>query len=115
MKSFKKLIGGLEKRFVLTSILAPLAIIVEVVLEVLIPLLMAKIIDQGIASQNLGLVARLGIIMVSLALLALVFGSLSGIFASFASLGLREFAENFSRYRIFVCKYRQLYCLLLRV
>lgn len=91
MKSFKKLIGGLEKRFVLTSILAPLAIIVEVVLEVLIPLLMAKIIDQGIASQNLGLVARLGLIMVSLALLALVFGSLSGIFSAFASLG---FAKN---------------------
>lgn len=91
MKSFKNLLQGLEKRYIRTTFLAPFAIIIEVFLEVLIPLVMAKIIDQGIASQNLNLVARLGIIMVSLALLALVFGSLSGIFGAFASLG---FAKN---------------------
>ena len=91
MKSFKNLFHGLEKSYLFSTFIAPLAISFEVVLEVFIPLVMAKIIDHAIPSQNLGLVARLGLIMVSLVLLALVFGSLSGVFASIASLG---FAKN---------------------
>ena len=46
------------------SILAPLLVILEVLMEVLIPLEMAKIIDIGIAQGNLSYILQRGIILV---------------------------------------------------
>ena len=55
------------------SMLAPILVILEVLMEVLIPLEMAKIIDVGIANGDLGYIVQRGIILVAMAMLALFF------------------------------------------
>ena len=71
--------------------LTPIFVVFEVVLEVLIPFLMAKIIDVGIQNNDLNYIFKLGIILVVSALLSLTFGMLSARYASKASAG---FAKN---------------------
>lgn len=56
------------------SVLAPLFVILEVFMEVLIPLQMAKIIDIGIQDGNLPYIIKMGVILVIMAMLALWFG-----------------------------------------
>ena len=73
------------------SLLAPLFVILEVFMEVLIPFQMAKIIDKGIQGQNLGYVIEMGILMALVAMLALLFGALAGKFAAQAGAG---YAKN---------------------
>ena len=63
-------------------------------MEVLIPLLMAKIVDVGIASHNIQYVVRTGLLMIGAACLSLTFGVLSGRFAALASTG---FSHNLRR------------------
>lgn len=53
------------------SVLAPLFVILEVFMEVLIPLQMAKIIDIGIQDGNLPYIIKMGVILVIMAMLAL--------------------------------------------
>ena len=59
------------------SILAPVFVILEVLMEVLIPLQMAKIIDVGIAQGNLPYIVRMGVILVAMAMIALFFGAMA--------------------------------------
>ena len=73
------------------SILAPLLVILEVLMEVLIPLEMAKIIDIGIAQGNLSYIIQRGIILVVMAMLALFFGVQAGNMAAYAAAG---YAKN---------------------
>ena len=73
------------------SILAPLFVVLEVLMEVLIPFQMAKIIDVGIRGENLTYVIEVGLVLVVLALLALLFGALAGKFAAQAGAG---YAKN---------------------
>lgn len=73
------------------SLFAPLFVTCEVILEVIIPLLMAYIIDQGIEKSNMSVVVRTGIILVILVLFSMACGSLSGKYAASASAG---FAKN---------------------
>lgn len=56
------------------SIIAPLLVTLEVLMEVLIPLEMAKIIDIGIAEGNLGYIIQRGLILVIMAMMSLFFG-----------------------------------------
>lgn len=74
-------------KYRLPSILAPLTVIVEVLLEIQIPFLMAKIVDQGITTRNLNYVFQIGAIMVLVALCSLLFGVLSGRFAAKGAMG----------------------------
>lgn len=67
--------------YVIPSVLTPLTVVCEVVLEVFIPLLMADIINIGIPNQDLPYVLRTGGWMVLMALGALLFGSLGARFA----------------------------------
>ena len=55
------------------SILAPILVILEVLMEVLIPLEMAKIIDVGIANGDMGYIVKRGVILVIIAILAMFF------------------------------------------
>lgn len=73
------------------SILAPVFVILEVLIEVLIPLQMAKIIDVGIAQGNLPYIVRMGVILVAMAMIALFFGAMAGKFAAVAAAG---YAKN---------------------
>ncbi len=73
------------------SILAPIFVILEVFMEVLIPLQMAKIIDIGIEQGNLPYIIKMGITLVVLAMLALFFGVKAGNYAATAGAG---YAKN---------------------
>ena len=82
------------------SILTPLFVGAEVILEVLIPFFMAGIIDVGLANGDMPYTVRMGIILTAAAFLSLVTGALSGHFAARASAG---FAKNLRKdmfYRI---------------
>lgn len=73
------------------TILSPIFITFEVIMDVIIPLIMAYLIDEGIDSYNLSVVYKAGALLLGAVLLALIFGSLSGKFAAQASAG---FAKN---------------------
>ena len=73
------------------SLLAPFFVALEVVLEVIIPLLMANLIDDGIYQGEMNLVYKIGVELIICAILSLIFGMLSGMFAAKASSG---FAKN---------------------
>lgn len=73
------------------AILAPITITGEVVMEVLIPLVMAQIINNGILEGNIGYVVKMGLLMMLMATVSLFFGAVAGRFAAVASVG---FAKN---------------------
>ena len=60
----------------------------EAMIELLIPLVMAKIVDEAIPSQNMPYTIKLGIMMVSMALVSFTFGILLSKFAAIAGQGL---------------------------
>ena len=72
------------------SLLAPLFVSLEVVLECLLPLIMAELIDR-MTGQTMGPIMKLAIVLVIMALLSLTCGILSGRMAAIASCG---FAKN---------------------
>ena len=79
------------KQYKKDSILTPIFVILEVIMEVIIPFLMASIIDKGVEAGNMKHVLKIGIIMVIMAMLSLTFGALAGKYAASASTG---FAKN---------------------
>lgn len=82
----KKLLPFMKKyRFY--AILCPLLMIAEVLADIIIPYLMAQIVDVGIANQDLGFVVRIGLIMISAALLGMLFGVASSYFGARAGNG----------------------------
>ncbi len=93
----KKLAGclGEYKKF---AILTPLIMVGEVVMEVLIPFVMAQIIDKGIQGNGgIEYTIKMGLLMIFMALVSLCFGALGGTFAARAGMG---FAKNI-RERLF--------------
>ena len=73
------------------SFLTPVLVCLEVLMEVLIPLLMANIIDVGIANGDMGYIIRMGVLLVVMAMLALLFGAKAGQMGAIASSG---YAKN---------------------
>ena len=69
------------------ALLSPMFTILCVILEILIPYLTASIIDKGIAVGDMGHVARVGLLMAGMALLAMFFGVRAGVHSSRASTG----------------------------
>ncbi len=101
MSKLQKLLKGLEKKYVFSSIMSPIAMIGEVVMEVVIPFIMAKIIDDGIGGNggqgDLQFVIRYGLIMIGLACISMLSGVLGTVFSTYAAQG---FAYNL-RKRLF--------------
>lgn len=86
----KKLLGSVRE-YKKHTILSPIFMILEVVMQVIIPLYLAKLIDNGINIGDMGYVLKMGGILAILCALALIFGVLCGSYASSASAG---FAKN---------------------
>ena len=61
------------------AFLAPCLVTLEVVMEVLIPLLMANLIDKGIYAGSMTAIYKTGLMLIIAAMLSLVFGALAGI------------------------------------
>ena len=79
------------REFKKDALLTPFFVVLEVVMEGIIPLIMALLIDKGIDGQDMAAIWKYGIILVACAMLALVFGAAAGTFAARASTG---FARN---------------------
>ena len=86
----KKLLSCVRE-YKLPSILSPLTVSMEVLIEVLIPYLMADLIDYGINKGDMAYILKMGLFLFLSALVSLMFGVLSGRFAAKASAG---FAKN---------------------
>ncbi len=79
------------REYKLPSILSPIFVTIEVFLEVFIPLIMGKLIDNGIYNEDTNYVVKTGIFLVFLCVLSLLSGVASGTSAAKASSG---FAKN---------------------
>jgi len=79
------------KQYKKASFLTIFYVIIEVVFEILIPFMMAKIIDDGIQAQNINAIIQYGLIMLVLVIGTLSTGFLAGKYAAYASTG---FAAN---------------------
>lgn len=86
-KTILSYVGKYKKQ----AILAPITIIGEVAMEVLIPTVMAMIIDNGIEKGDVGYIAKMGGIMVLMAVFSLCFGALAARYSAVAAMG---FAKN---------------------
>lgn len=79
------------REYKLPSILAPIFVTLEVIMEVLLPFLMASLIDDGVRKGNMEIILKTGLILAAVAFGALIFGALSGKYSAKASAG---FAKN---------------------
>ncbi len=86
----RKLAGSI-RQYKKDSILTPIFMVGEVVMEVVIPLLMAYLIDYGIEGGDMNYILKIGLALVVSSVVSLCFGALSGRSASRASAG---FASN---------------------
>lgn len=86
-----KTLAAQVKEFKWVSMVTPVCMIVEVLMEMVIPLLMASIVDKGVSVGNTEHIYRVGGLMVVMALIGLAAGLLGGVFAAKASTG---FARN---------------------
>lgn len=99
MKLVKKLMESIRE-YKTASILTPVYVTVEVIMEVLIPFVMASLIDKGIEAGSMSVIWKYGIILLVLAMIALAFGSMAGHQASIASCGLAQNLRKDMYYRI---------------
>lgn len=89
-----KTLGAQVKEFKKDSLITPVFMILEVIMETIIPLMMASIIDDGVEAGNLNHIYLMGSLMVVVACLSLTFGILGGKYGARASTG---FARNLRR------------------
>lgn len=83
----KKLMKSI-KEYKKQTILTPICMILEVSMEITIPFLLAKLIDEGITPNDMSTILKIGIELLIVAFLSLFFGVQSGRFASTASCRL---------------------------
>ena len=88
------------REFTLAAVLSPICMIGEVAMEVLIPMVMATLIDQGIEAGAMSVVVRQGGLLALCALCSLCFGVASAILASYASTGFSRNLRHDMFYRV---------------
>lgn len=86
-----KTLSKCVREYKVPSIITPVFIICEVILEVLIPFFMADIIDNGLNKSDIDYIWKMGLVLALLAFASLVFSALAGKYAAVASAG---FAKN---------------------
>ncbi|MBQ8638378.1 MAG: ABC transporter ATP-binding protein [Lachnospiraceae bacterium] len=86
-----KTLGAQVKEFKKPSIITPICMVIEVIMEMIIPLMMASIVDDGINAGNMSHIYLIGGCMVLAAVVSLSSGFAGGFFAAKASTG---FARN---------------------
>ena len=98
----KKLIPYMNK-YKLYAFLSPLFMIFEVGTDIIIPYLMAKIIDVGIKNVDMDYIVKVGLVMILLAVLGMIFGALSAHFGARAGYGFASEVrlETFKRVQAF--------------
>ena len=79
------------REYKIASVITPIFIVCEVILEVLIPYLMASLIDNGVDKGDMDYIWKMGLVLAIVALISLLFAGLAGKYAAVASAG---FAKN---------------------
>lgn len=82
----KKLLPFMKK-YMKYAVLCPIMMILEVLADIIIPYLMALIVDVGIAGRDVGYVVKMGIIMIFAALFGMVMGIISSHYGATAGYG----------------------------
>ena len=82
-----KTLASQIKEYRLPAILSPVFIALEVFTDILIPFIVANLIDLGIEARSMENIVKYGMMMLAAAFLALIFGVLSGFYASRAATG----------------------------
>ncbi len=72
------------------SLLTPLFVSLEVVMEVIIPYYMGKMLDYGVNLGNMNYIVRVGVMLAVFCIMSLVFGALAGKYAAYASAGFSK-------------------------
>ena len=90
-----KTLGAQIKEYKKASILTPIFMILEVIVENLIPLLMASMVDNGVEKGNMKHIILIGVAMMGLAAAGLFTGFMGGVYGAKASTG---FAKNLRSY-----------------
>lgn len=75
------------KKYMKYAVLCPIMMILEVLADIIIPYLMALIVDVGIAGRDVGYVVKMGIIMIFAALFGMVMGIISSHYGATAGYG----------------------------
>lgn len=99
MLMIKKLASSLRE-YKKDSILTPIYVVFEAVIDIIIPLLMANLIDYGIDEKNMNYVFQMGLLLLLGAFFAMFFGTLSGKSAATASAGFARNLRHDMYYRI---------------
>lgn len=86
-----KRLAGCVRQYKKDVMLSPIFVTLEVVMEVIIPFLMASLIDSGINKGNMGAIWRIGAALIVSAIISLIFGALAGNYAAKAAAG---YAKN---------------------
>ena len=89
----KKLLRSVRE-FKTATIKAPVYISFEVIMECIIPIVMAELIDKGIDGGSMPVILKTGLILLLASFASLAFGVLAGKYAASASAG---FAKNLRR------------------
>ena len=83
IKKLSVYVGEFKKE----AILSPICIAIEVIMEVILPVLMASVIDKGVNAGDMNYVVKMGFLMVVVAFVSLAGGALCGKYAAIASTG----------------------------
>ena len=90
IKKLSVYVGEFKKE----ALLSPICIAIEVIMEVILPVLMASVIDKGVNVGDMNYVVKMGLLMIVVAFVSLAGGALCGKYAAVASSG---FARNLRR------------------
>lgn len=94
MHTIKKITKGMEPKYWFHTFLAPFAMIGEVIFETLIPMMMVKLIDVGIANKDFHYILKIGLIICAMALASLCCGAIG---ARCGAVGSQGFSRNLRR------------------
>ena len=83
MKNLLKYLKGYEKQ----CVLGPLFKLLEATFELLVPLVVARIVDQGIVSGNTGYIVKMCLVMVALGVIGLIMAVCAQYFSAVAAVG----------------------------
>ena len=83
LKKLAVYIGEFKKE----TLLSPICIAIEVIMEVILPMLMAMVIDNGVNVGDMNYVLKMGGLMIVVAFISLTGGGLCGKYAAIASTG----------------------------
>ena len=86
LKKLAPYIGEFKKE----TILSPVCIAIEVIMEVILPMLMAMVIDNGVNVGDMNYVLKMGVLMLVVAFISLSGGALCGKYAAIASTGFSK-------------------------